>query len=74
MNGVVCKFYGSDIPVGFTKTPYPELFDRIEIDASLTGINENLDINIIIPIKTTNSDDEKLDGRAWGFGGINSND
>ena len=37
--GAFCYFYGSDDSVGWDDAPYPELFDRIEIDVSQTPVS-----------------------------------
>jgi len=39
---------------------------------SLTGVNDNLSIDVIIPIQTFDNDDEIMDRRAFAFGGLNS--
>jgi hypothetical protein len=74
LNGAKCYFYGSmsDAP-GYAETPYPELFDRIEVDMSNTGVSNHVDLDLIIPLKTSSVDTEKVTtNRPIFFGGIDS--
>jgi len=50
LSGVGCTFFGTKLATGFANTPYPELFDRIEIDLSKTGVSSSLFLDIIIPV------------------------
>ena len=74
LNGAKCYFYGSMTDVtAYAETPYPELFDRIEVDMSNTGVNLQVKIDLLIPLKTGNVDAETLStNRPIFFGGIDT--
>jgi len=59
--------------VSYAETPYPELFDRIEIDMSNTGVSLHVKIDLLIPLKTGTDDAETItSNRPIFYGGIDS--
>lgn len=74
LNGAKCYFHGSmTTNTGYAETPYPELFDRIEVDMSNTGVNLQAKIDLMIPLKMGTDDAETVSAnRPIFIGGIDS--